>query len=165
MCDSQNKEVAVLENALTGEGEDIKAMTEDGQMPSDIEKKHVHDVYERIAPHFSNTRYKPWPWVEQYLLALPKGSLNLDVGCGNGKYLEVNKDLYTVGTDRSFNLIGICWEREPNTQAFVANSLSLNMRSNWFDSVISIAVIHHFSSDELRIQAIRELKWVCKVGG
>jgi len=34
--------------------------------------------------------------------------MNLDVGCGNGKYLEINKEIYTVGTDRSFNLIGIC---------------------------------------------------------
>ena len=34
-----------------------------------------------------------------------------------------------------------------------------------FDSVISIAVIHHFSTDQLRIQAIEELKRVTKVGG
>ena len=29
-----------------------------------MEKEHVYDVYEKIAPHFSNTRYKPWPRVE-----------------------------------------------------------------------------------------------------
>jgi len=38
MCDSQNKEIAVQENLLTGEGEDIKLMTEDGLLPTDIEK-------------------------------------------------------------------------------------------------------------------------------
>lgn len=31
------------------------------QTPTDMEKKHVYEVYDKIAPHFSNTRYKPWP--------------------------------------------------------------------------------------------------------
>ena len=55
-----------------------------------MEKEHVYDVYEKIAPHFSNTRYKPWPRVEQFLNSLPQGSIVLDVGCGNGKYLGCN---------------------------------------------------------------------------
>ena len=29
--------------------------------PTQMEVKHVYDVYDRIAPHFSHTRYKPWP--------------------------------------------------------------------------------------------------------
>jgi alkylated DNA repair protein alkB family protein 8 len=109
MCDSQNKEIAVLENQLTGEGEDIKSLIGEGGKVSDMEKKHVYDVYEKIAPHFSNTRYKPWGKVQEYLESLPPGTLNLDIGCGNGKYLEINKEnIFTIGTDRSFNLIGIC---------------------------------------------------------
>ena len=28
---------------------------------TEMEKKHVYEVYDKIAPHFSNTRYKPWP--------------------------------------------------------------------------------------------------------
>lgn len=131
-----------------------------------MEKKHVYDVYEKIAPHFSNTRYKPWGKVEEYLHSLAPGSLNLDVGCGNGKYLEVNKEnIMSIGTDRSFNLVSISKERDQSTQAFVADSLKLSLRDNMFDSVISIAVIHHFSNDELRLKAIRELTRVCKVGG
>lgn len=30
-------------------------------LPTDLEKKHVYEVYDKIAPHFSHTRYKPWP--------------------------------------------------------------------------------------------------------
>ena len=85
----------------------------------------MHDVYEQIAPHFSNTRYKPWPRVAQYLNSLTPGSLNLDVGCGNGKYLGVNPDIISIGTDRSFNLCQIANERD-NT-IFVADSLYLNV--------------------------------------
>ncbi|ORY46743.1 hypothetical protein BCR33DRAFT_637631, partial [Rhizoclosmatium globosum] len=56
-------------------------------------------VYEAIAPHFSATRYKPWPVVETFLKSLPPGSIGADVGCGNGKYLGVNPSLYTIGSD------------------------------------------------------------------
>ena len=116
MCDSQNSEIAVTENMLAGEGEDISASVATGDTLTEMEKKHVYDVYEKIAPHFSNTRYKPWPRVEAYLNSLPPGSLNLDVGCGNGKYLEINRDeIMTIGTDRSFNLVSICKERDSNT--------------------------------------------------
>ena len=92
MCDSQNKNVAVLENLISGEGSDISGLIDQQatQLPTDLEKKHVYDVYEKIAPHFSNTRYKPWPKVQAYLESLAPGSLNLDVGCGNGKYLDIN---------------------------------------------------------------------------
>lgn len=55
-----------------------------------MEKEHVYDVYEKIAPHFSNTRYKPWPKVEQFMNEIEKGSFVADIGCGNGKYLGCN---------------------------------------------------------------------------
>ena len=74
-------------------------------MPTEMEKKHVYEVYDKIAPHFSHTRYKPWPKVEKFLNELEDGQMVLDVGCGNGKYLGVNKGLVMVGTDRSIGLL------------------------------------------------------------
>jgi ubiquinone/menaquinone biosynthesis C-methylase UbiE len=64
-----------------------------------FEQEYVTNVYDHIAPHFSHTRYKAWPFVEQFLQNLPKWSSVADVGCGNGKYLGVNKDLVMVGSD------------------------------------------------------------------
>ena len=32
-----------------------------------LEEEHVHTVYDLIASHFSATRYKPWPIVDNYL--------------------------------------------------------------------------------------------------
>lgn len=55
-----------------------------------MERKYVYEIYEKIAPHFSSTRYKPWPKIEAFLKGLEKGSVVADVGCGNGKYLGVN---------------------------------------------------------------------------
>jgi ubiquinone/menaquinone biosynthesis C-methylase UbiE len=64
-----------------------------------FEQQFVTNVYDNIAPHFSHTRYKAWPFVEQFLKNLPKYTTVADVGCGNGKYLNVNKDLVMVGSD------------------------------------------------------------------
>ena len=68
--------------------------------PEAYEHQNVHTVYEAIAPHFSRTRYKPWPVVERFLRSQAPGSVGLDVGCGNGKYLGVNPDVVMLGSDR-----------------------------------------------------------------
>ncbi|PNF31432.1 hypothetical protein B7P43_G04066 [Cryptotermes secundus] len=51
-----------------------------------LESLHVHEVYEEIASHFSETRHKPWPNVLSFVQSLPFGSVLVDVGCGNCKY-------------------------------------------------------------------------------
>ncbi|KAK3493105.1 S-adenosyl-L-methionine-dependent methyltransferase [Neurospora crassa] len=80
------------------------------------ERANVHNVYEAIAPHFSATRYKPWPAVAQFLHAQQPGYVGLDVGCGNGKYLGVNKNVFMVGSDRSANLVAHANERVKELQ-------------------------------------------------
>lgn len=42
-----------------------------------VETQYVFQVYDAIASHFSNTRYKPWPKIEEFLLNLPPGSLGI----------------------------------------------------------------------------------------
>ncbi|KAK3387674.1 hypothetical protein B0H63DRAFT_521706 [Podospora didyma] len=80
------------------------------------EKTHVHGVYEAIAPHFSATRYKPWPAVADFLHAQPPGAIGLDVGCGNGKYLGVNPNVFMLGSDRSSALVGLAKARVQSLQ-------------------------------------------------
>ncbi len=43
---------------------------------------------------------QPWPIVESFLRHLKPGSVGLDVGCGNGKYLTVNQDVFIIASDR-----------------------------------------------------------------
>ena len=69
---------------------------------SELEREHVHKVYDDIAHHFSDTRYKPWPRVVEFLQTFPSGSLVLDVGCGNGKYMNIRNDLMMVGKENFF---------------------------------------------------------------
>lgn len=135
------------------------------EKPTEIEKKHVYEVYDKISAHFSHTRYKPWPQVAEFLNSLEKDSYVLDIGCGNGKYLSVNENLNMFGTDRSGNLLTIAKEKNLNSQFFVADSLKLPIRSGSFDAAISIAVIHHFSNELLRVQALKEIFRIVKKGG
>lgn len=55
---------------------------------------------------------KPWPIIAQFLSTLPTGSIGLDSGTGNGKYLPLPYDrppgsIWTIGLDRSRNLLEI----------------------------------------------------------
>ncbi|KAJ1406799.1 S-adenosyl-L-methionine-dependent methyltransferase [Sesbania bispinosa] len=107
----------------------------------EIEKKFVHHVYDAIAPHFSSTRFAKWPKVATFLSSLPSGSLVLDAGCGNGKYL-----------DRGHEVL-------------VADAVNLPYRTGFGDAAISIAVLHHLSTEDRRRKAIEELVRVVKKGG
>jgi len=130
--------------------------------PSQYEEEHVHTVYENIASHFSSTRYKPWPIVEEFLLNLPPGSIGLDIGCGNGKYLSVNRDVFIVGSDRSSNLVKIAAGKN---EAVVADSLALPHQVGRFDFAICIAVVHHLSTTERRREAVGAILECLQKGG
>ncbi|TVY88138.1 tRNA (carboxymethyluridine(34)-5-O)-methyltransferase, partial [Lachnellula willkommii] len=129
------------------------------------EEQHVHEVYEQIASHFSSTRYKPWPIVSSFLTSLPPGSIGLDVGCGNGKYLSVNRDIFIIGSDRSCNLVKIAHQNHQPHAAVVADSLALPHPNGRFDFAISIAVVHHLSTRERRREAVRAVLECLKEGG
>ncbi|OJT10756.1 tRNA (carboxymethyluridine(34)-5-O)-methyltransferase [Trametes pubescens] len=89
----------------------VKATTVSADDPQTYEDAHVHAVYDEIAPHFSSTRYKPWPIIAAFLSSLPAGSVGVDLGTGNGKYLPLPSErpgsVWTVGLDRSRNLLQI----------------------------------------------------------
>lgn len=144
-----------------------------GHAASVYEETHVHGVYEAIAPHFSATRHKPWPFVSSFLASQPPGSVGLDVGCGNGKNMGVNQDVVMLGCDRSAALVALardmwCTGLTTNNDGHgliagadvaVADSLHLPFREASADFVICIAVIHHLSTRERRVDAIRRLLW------
>ncbi|XP_021093414.1 alkylated DNA repair protein alkB homolog 8 isoform X2 [Heterocephalus glaber] len=150
VCNSQRKETP-------------PSFPESDKEASQLEQEYVHQVYEEIAGHFSSTRHTPWPHIVAFLKALPDGSIVADIGCGNGKYLGINKEFYMIGCDRSKNLVDICRERQ--FQAFVCDALAVPVRSGSCDACISIAVIHHFATAERRVAALREIVRLLRPGG
>ncbi|KAH8037328.1 hypothetical protein HPB51_009883 [Rhipicephalus microplus] len=120
-------------------------------------------VYENIAEQFSDTRYKQWPRVAEFLDSLEQGSLLLDAGCGNGKYLTHHSKLVKLGFDRSQGLCNIC--RQRGLEVLQADTLQIPFRNGVFEACISIAVIHHLSTVERRQAAVHEILRVLRRGG
>jgi tRNA (uracil-5-)-methyltransferase TRM9 len=128
-----------------------------------FEAQHVHDIYDRISGHFSSTRYKAWPLVRRFVEGLPHNALLADVGCGNGKNLSLASHVRCIGCDYSASLLKIASAQ--HLEVFRADGLRTSFRSGVFDAVMSIAVIHHFSSRERRCDAIRELLRIVRPDG
>lgn len=131
------------------------------------EQVHVHDVYDRIAEHFSQTRYKQWPIIENFLHQLPPNSLVADIGCGNGKNMNISqpRNLRFVGVDYCAALARLCATSRPKAEALIGDNLCLPFREKCFDYALSIAVIHHFSTEQRRQKAIQELIRCVRCGG
>ncbi|XP_006159046.1 probable tRNA methyltransferase 9B isoform X1 [Tupaia chinensis] len=133
------------------------------QEAAQLEKQHVHAVYESTASDFSALQSKAWPRVRQFLLEQRPGSLVADIGCGTGKYLKVNSQVHTLGCDYCGPLVEIA--RNRGCEVMVCDNLNLPFRDQGFDAVISIGVIHHFSTKQRRIRAIKEMARVLVPGG
>ncbi|KAK8854482.1 hypothetical protein IAR55_003220 [Kwoniella newhampshirensis] len=126
--------------------------------PADDEERTVHSVYEAIAPHFSQTRHKPWPLISSFLHSLPPDAIGLDSGAGNGKYLPVSRDagLEMIALDRSGGLLEIA--RKENGGECVRGDLGFDgWRRGVFDFAISVAAIHHLSTPLRRRQSVQVL--------
>ena len=87
----------------------------------------------------------------------------LYIGCGNGKNLSVNPQVVKIGLDSCSELLQLA--ASSGFEVLAADCLSLPLRSNCFDCVICIAVIHHLSTEERRVEALKELVRVLSVGG
>ncbi|XP_063229163.1 LOW QUALITY PROTEIN: uncharacterized protein LOC134534610 [Bacillus rossius redtenbacheri] len=129
-----------------------------------LEKAYVHEVYEQICVEPRPARRdRPWPRVSEFLAGLEPGSVVCDVGCGNGKYLNVNPSVFKIGADRCHSLVSSA--RKKNHEVLACDNLSLPFRDESFDAVLSVAVVHHFATTERRAGAIRELARVLRIGG
>ncbi|XP_068623167.1 serine-rich adhesin for platelets [Battus philenor] len=127
-----------------------------------LERAYVHDVYEQAGDGDDAPR-PPAPALRAFLADLEPGSLVCDVGCGNGKYLDLNPSVYTVGGDRCTRLTAQA--RQQNNEVVLCDNLCLPFRDESFDAVLSIAVVHHFATVERRAMALRELARVTRIGG
>lgn len=182
LCDTQQTENGRI--ATKKENDENELMP-----PSKLELENVHKVYNEIANHFSETRHSPWPQVETFVKEFDAGSVLVDIGCGNGKYLHLNENIAKVrkrilssnpylhnlfklstffiviqiGCDRSEGLLKVCRERGIN--AFQCDCLAVPIRTGSVDGIISIAVIHHLASKERRLKAISEMVRILRPSG
>ncbi|KAK0098149.1 hypothetical protein PV326_010848 [Microctonus aethiopoides] len=126
-----------------------------------LEQAYVHEVYEQCAEKTAQSRQ--WPRIYKFLEELEPGALVCDIGCGNGKYLNFNNGIFKLGADRCKKLADIAREKE--NEVLICDNLALPFRDESFDAVLSIAVVHHFATTERRVNALKELARVLRIGG
>lgn len=143
---------------------------DDGLKTPAIEAHHVHDVYDRVASQWAGTRYKAWPEVERFMQAHSrKGDLVGEIGCGNGKNLReavrVTESPIVIASDISMPLCEISALQTPLADVHAADIIQLPLRSNIFDLVLCVAVLHHLSTVKRRQIAISECARILRPGG
>ncbi len=127
----------------------------------------TREDYNLIAEDFSKTRWNIWSEFNIFRDFVEDGDKVLDVGCGNGRLLELLKDkkIDYTGVDFSENLVNLAKQKYPQNNFLVADNLNLPFPDNNFNKVFSVAVLHTIPSKELREKALLEIKRVLKPGG
>ena len=123
--------------------------------------------YNAIASQFSSTRRFVWKGMEPLYDYALSGEKVLDLGCGNGRLLQIFKeiDIDYTGVDSSEKLVEIARKNYPNAKFEVADALCLPFPSNYFDKIYSVAVLHHIPSEELRLRFLEGIKKILKPDG
>ena len=123
----------------------------------------LRKTYNTISKQFSATRYKKWPCVVNYYEKyVSKNNYILDAGCGNGK--NITDDCIFECCDVTDNFLNIV-QNQHSCGLVQTKVESLPYKSDTFDHIICIAVVHHLNTEELRIKAIKELVRCVKPGG
>ena len=131
---------------------------------NNLEQEKVHNIYDIISKHFSTTRKIIWPKVEDFINTFKSNSLILDIGCGNGKNMGSREDCIYIGLDACENLMKQA-KLKSNCSYIVGNCINLPFESNSFHYAMSIAIIHHLSTESRRLQAIQEINRILKKDG
>ncbi len=122
--------------------------------------------YDSFATTFSNSRKNhPWPELE-YIIADMKTqnySSILDIGCGNGRFLEEAQKLWYVAThylgiDSSGWMIQEAQKLHPDDHFEVIWMQDLSRIQESFDTLLFLASFHHLESQEERIEVLHYAK-------
>lgn len=130
----------------------------------------VRENYDEIAVSFNSARTKYiWPELVKLTAPVKDGERILDVGCGNGRLLEAlaGKKIEYLGVDSSPKLLEAArsrWKmsdslRQGDWRFSSGDILKLNkLPDKDFNYVFCVAVLHHLPGEDLRAEALRQMK-------
>jgi ubiquinone/menaquinone biosynthesis C-methylase UbiE len=134
-----------------------------------IESHYVKNVYEQIGAHFSATRNgDKWSYVTDFIQSLHPNSLFIDLGCGNGKYIDTRRDIQYIAMDNCDTLLNCAQELyKDETHVIYLNGVIQNIPvlNEYVDNFISIAVFHHIYETVERFRVVQEMIRILKVNG
>lgn len=123
--------------------------------------KPIKESFNTIAEEFSHTREHPWPEFGIFKHCIPDHVSILDVGCGNGRFLQYLLDQKKIvdytGLDFSKKLIGIARKRFPLGE-FVEQSMTDFDLEKRFDRIVAIASFHHVPTKRLRAKTLEHIR-------
>mgnify|MGYP001597833707 FL=1 len=129
--------------------------------------------YEKISREFVQTRFALWRIFDYLKQFVKNGDRVLDAGCGSGRLIEMLKDFdisYT-GVDGGKHLLeflretyGPALKTPPELIQSSITNLGMLLDGS-FDTIFSIATLHHIPSEKLRQRALSEFYRVLKPGG
>ena len=137
---------------------------------SDPDYASVRATYDRIADHFARTRASPWPEIEAFLEGR-SGVVGLDVGCGNGRHLDLLAERCdrALGLDLSPAMLetarGRAAERGHTFGLVRADAGSPPVATGSVDLAVYVAVLPHLTTRERRLESLDELARVLVSGG
>ncbi|MDA3815328.1 MAG: class I SAM-dependent methyltransferase [Patescibacteria group bacterium] len=125
--------------------------------------------YDEMSDKFSGTRKYFWGDFEFISSYVDNGDKVLDLGCGNGRLLEIfkNKNIEYFGLDVSRKLVNIAkgkYSGEKIKFDKISDSSSLSFSDSFFNVIFSIAVFHHFPRN-YALKVAKELYRITKPGG
>ena len=120
----------------------------------------TQEIYNRIAPDFSDTRTQIWPAIAKFKELAKPGNTVLDLGCGNGRMAEIFLDsqIKYLGIDNSQKLIKIATQKfaDKNNFHFQIGDV-INYSETRADLVLFVAVLHHIPGYELRLETLKNI--------
>lgn len=81
----------------------------------------------------------------------------LELGCGNGEFLEVFKGANYVGIDKSKEAIDVAKERNPEKRFIVGDIRALPFKDGEFDCLIANYIFEHVKELDLVFQSIKRV--------
>jgi len=137
------------------------------------------EFYSQFSADFSDTRSSERFNIEPFRKYLANDIRLLDAGCGNGRLSgTLERAGYTldyVGVDGSAELISFAQKKSATLRNARAQFRVVDLATpRWsetlrdaspFDVIVSLAVLHHIPSFELRAQVLREIRALMKPNG
>lgn len=124
----------------------------------------TRDDYNKIAKHFSGTRFNIWPELEQFKPFIKDGQRVLDWGCGNGRllYIMEDKDVEYFGLDQAAKLIAIAKKiqaeavKSGKAKFFSTAFKEKKFPTEYFDIVFMIASFFHLPDKKTRLKLLKK---------